>query len=190
MRRNMMATLLLSQGTPMILMGDEFGRTQGGNNNAYCQNNELTWLDWEEHSERDRAFQAFVEGLLRLRRNLPILRQTRFLHGQKIGTKGNQNIVWFKPDGGIMGPDDWGVAHAKTIGMLLCDAEEFRVLILLNAHHETVPFHLPASGIGSAWRTLVDTAEGSIEPEDAVRTPGEMFGLPARSLFMFTADEP
>ncbi|MPY69649.1 MAG: glycogen debranching protein GlgX [Alphaproteobacteria bacterium] len=190
MRRNMMATLLLSQGTPMILMGDEFGRTQEGNNNAYCQDNELTWLDWEEHSERDQAFQAFVQGLLRLRRNLPILRQTRFLHGQQVGERGNQNIVWFKPDGGVMGPDDWGVAHAKTIGMLLCDVEEFGVLILLNAHHETVPFLLPDHGIGSAWHTLVDTAEGLIEPEDAVRTPGEMFGLPARSLLMFTVAEP
>jgi glycogen operon protein len=190
MRRNMMATLLLSQGTPMILMGDEFGRTQGGNNNVYCQNNELTWLDWEEHSERDRAFQAFVEGLLRLRRNQPILRQTRFLHGQQVGRKGSQNIVWFKPDGGVMGPDDWGVAHAKTIGMLLCDAEEFRVLILLNAHHETVPFRLPDHDVAPAWLTLVDTAEGLIEPEDAFRTPGEMFDLPARSLFMFKVDKP
>ncbi|MEX2455594.1 MAG: glycogen debranching protein GlgX [Rhodospirillaceae bacterium] len=189
MRRNMIATLLLSQGTPMLLMGDESGQSYGGNNNAYCQDNELTWLDWNRRSERDLAFREFLDGVVRLRKSLPVLRQSTFLHGQTIGDGDAQNIVWLKPDGEAMGPEDWGTAHAKTIGMLLCDSDACRTLILLNAYHEAVPFRMPEHDEGSGWRTLVDTAAGRIEPDDDLRAAGETFDLPGRSLFMFGAHE-
>ena len=88
MRRNIAATMLLSQGTPMILMGDEVGRTQQGNNNAYCQDNEITWFNWKDIGERERAFMEFLRGVIRIRKRYRILRANRFLHGEPIDEKG------------------------------------------------------------------------------------------------------
>ena len=96
MRRNLMATLLLSQGTPMMLMGDEVGRTQGGNNNAYCQDNETSWLDWSALSPRDEGFLDFTSKLIALRKRLPLLRQTQFLHGEPAGGDGTKDVTWYR----------------------------------------------------------------------------------------------
>ena len=185
-RRNMVATLLLSQGTPMMLMGDEFGRSQQGNNNAYCQDNELVWMRWQSHSERDLKFRAFVEGLVRLRRAMPVLRQTRFLHGKPVGDSGMDDVLWLKPDGSAMTPEDWNNGHTKSIGLLLCEPDLRQTLILMNAHHEAVPFQLPERR-ARAWRIVVDTAVGRIKPDLPPLPSGEMFHLQGRSLFLLTA---
>src|SRR5690606_24403511 len=95
LRRATMATLLFSQGTPMILMGDEIGHSQDGNNNAYCQDNPMTWLKWEGISERDAAFHDFVRGLVAIRRRFPLLRGRNFLHGRAIDGNGTRDVAWF-----------------------------------------------------------------------------------------------
>jgi glycogen operon protein len=190
MRRNLIATLLISQGTPMVRMGDEVGQTLNGNNNAYCQDNVLSWFDWENGRERDQAFRAFIEGIIRLRKTMPILRQTFFLHGQPIGNDGIENVVWLKPDGNRMEPANWENNHTRTVGLLLCDESLERALILLNAHHEMVAFRLPGSNTASSWRMIIDTADGRIEPPGFYYSAGETFDLPERSLFLFTARLP
>jgi glycogen operon protein len=185
MRRNVMATLLASQGTPMILMGDEIGRSQLGNNNAYCQDNEMSWLNWSAIGDRDQAFLAFMRKLIGLRRRLPLLRQTHFLHGAEISPDGTKNAKWLKPDGEEMTPKDWDNNHSRSIGLLLCGTGELPLLLLTNSHSEDLSFELAApTGIAS-WRLLVDTARGVIEPDDNPIAPGATVTLPARTLFLF-----
>jgi isoamylase len=185
MRRNLMATLLLSQGTPMMLMGDEVGRTQLGNNNAYCQDNEISWLQWRELSDRDRAFLEFVCGLNRLRRSHPLLRQPRFLHGEIVREREVPNVVWLRPDAKPMAPSDWDTPMARSVAMLLADREGRFLLLLTNASHVDVPYESPRpDGIGQ-WRLLVDTARGLIEPGEPVRAKGMKIDVPARSLLLF-----
>ena len=185
MRRNLMATLLVSQGTPMILMGDEIGHTLSGNNNAYCQDSELTWLDWEHHAERDQSFLAFVRSLIRLRKSMPVLRQTNFLHGRPVGDSETADVVWLKPDGREMEPEDWANPHTKSIALLYCDAELKRTLILVNAHHDLLTFRLPDRETARAWRMVLNTANGRIDPDEPNHPAGEPFDLQGRSLVLF-----
>src|SRR4029079_11033055 len=132
MRRGIMATLLLSQGTPMILMGDEVGRTQNGNNNAYCQDSPIAWLDWKSVGEADRAFMEFLRGIIRMRKRYRILRANRFLHGEPVDEKGTRSVVWFRPDGKEMDAASWGDGNARVIGMLLSD-NSTRLLVLVSS---------------------------------------------------------
>lgn len=161
MRRNLIAILLLSQGTPMILMGDEIGRSQHGNNNAYCQDNEMNWLEWHERSPRNHAFRDFVSGMIAIRRRHRLLAQPHFLHGEP-APDGRPDIVWLRPDGKTMQQQDWDNPQTRAMGVLLDDGAE-RLLLLLNAHHEPVGFTLPTTDDG--WMLLVDTADGRILPE-------------------------
>ena len=186
-RRNIMATLLLSQGTPMLLMGDEVGRSQHGNNNAYCQDNEITWLSWEGHSEHNTAFAAFVRGLIHLRKRHSLLRGTYFYHGEAVDGTGVPDVVWIRPDAGVMEPKDWENGHTRSIGLLFCAIDRSRLLILVNAHHETVPFRLPNAETAPSWRIAVDTDQGRIDPEEPHLPADAVFDLPARSLFLFVA---
>ncbi|MGF1610877.1 MAG: glycogen debranching protein GlgX [Kiloniellales bacterium] len=186
-RRNLLATLLVSQGTPMLLMGDEFGRSRAGNNNAYCQDNELSWLDWEAQSERDQSFRTFLEGLIRLRKFLPMLRQTTYLHGQRVGAHRFPNVGWLRPDGNHMTAEDWENGHTKCVGLQLFDRALSGTLILLNAHHEPVAFKLPGEEAVRDWRMIVDTATGRILPEASRYPAGEIFEVAGRSLYLFTA---
>ena len=167
LRRGLMATLLISQGTPMILMGDEVGRSQRGNNNAYCQDNEISWLDWSSIGERDAAFFAFTRELIRLRKRLRLLRQTRFLHGEEVGDDGTKNVVWLTPDGAEMTPADWNNGLSKSIGLMLCGTEDPPLLLLTNSHSEELSFRLDAPQAVTGWQLLVDTARGVIEPRRA-----------------------
>ncbi len=162
MRRNLMATLLLSQGTPMILMGDEMGRTQHGNNNAYCQDNEISWLAWEEREPRDLAFLEFTQRLLTLRASMPLLTQTRFLHGAPVDDGGTPDVCWLHPDGSEMQEPDWhdGVLGAK--GLLLSGEDGTRLLVMFNRQSDRVSFHVPESLQGRRWRLLADTATGTV----------------------------
>jgi isoamylase len=185
MRRNLMATLLVSQGTPMILMGDEVGRTQRGNNNAYCQDNEIAWVDWSNIGKRDEAFLDFTRRLAGFRKRLRFLRQTRFLHGEKVSDYGTKNVAWLRPDGAEMRPEDWNNGLSKSIGLMLCGKEALPLLILTNSHSEELSFKVGASGGISGWRLLVDTARGLIEPDEPITGPGAAVTLPARALLLY-----
>ena len=187
MRRSSMATLLLSQGTPMMLMGDEVGRTQGGNNNAYCQDNEISWLKWTGIGSRDEAFLDFTAKLVGLRQRLPLLRQTHFLHGEKVAREGTKSVTWFRPDGIEMTQADWDNGLSKCIGAMLCGSEDLPLSILLNAHHENIGFKLAALESVVGWKLIVDTARDLIEPDEPPVEPGVSVTLPARSLLLYEA---
>ena len=142
-KRNLLATLLFSQGVPMLLAGDELGHTQRGNNNAYCQDNELSWVDWDPGAE-DRDLAAFVARLTALRREHAALRRRHYARPGE--------VRWLKPQGGEMSEEDWRSPFARCLGMLVPGEES--LLLLLNAHHEAVAFTLPAG----EWTTILDTA--------------------------------
>jgi glycogen operon protein len=169
--RNMLATLLLSQGVPMLLGGDEFGRSQGGNNNSYCQDNEISWFDWEGMGEDGEALLAFTRKLIALRRDHIVFHRNRFFHGQTIPGTEVKDVVWLRPDGQEMTEDDWQDAHAKALAVRLSgeaglmhltergeQEPDDTFLILVNAAHETVNFRLPPEPAEARWEVLVDTA--------------------------------
>jgi len=155
LRRSLMATLMFSQGTPMVLMGDEIGRSQGGNNNSYCQDNEMNWLAWAEPGERDALFRDFVRKVIAIRRSQPLLAQPRFLHGEDTGT-GRPDIRWTRPDGAELQREDWDNPATRAMGIEFND-DRNSLLILVNAHHEPLDFALPRSD--RPWQVLLDTAE-------------------------------
>lgn len=182
MRRNLAATVLLSQGTPMLLMGDEIGRSQGGNNNSYCQDNEMNWLQWSGVSERDQAFSEFLAKVIRIRKSHPLLRQTRFLHANRVDEAGMLDVQWLRPDGQAMEDGDWLSGSTRAVGMLLANATE-RVLLLSNAHHEAVDFSLPPMA-DAPWHLLIDTAEGTADPRARTKQEGDLRTAEARSLVL------
>ena len=165
-QRNLLATLLLSQGPPMLLSGDELGRTQGGNNNAYCQDNETSWIDW---SAVDHGLHDFVKRLLKLRHAQPVLRRERFFQGQVGKGQDRKDIEWLRPDGQEMRDSDWGDKATTSIGMWLngslipdraADGSTITgdtLLILLHSSAERVDWCIPAA-YGSRWEVLIDTA--------------------------------
>ena len=167
-KRNFLATLLLSQGVPMILGGDELGRTQCGNNNAYCQDNEMSWFDWER---LDGDLMGFLTRLIRLRRDHPVFRRRRFFQGVQIMSEELTDIAWFRPDGGQMGADDWRNGYARSLGVFLNgdeiatpDARGRRLhddtfFLLLNAHDQGLRFTLPRGPYGRRWMRILDTAD-------------------------------
>jgi len=172
-KRNFLATLLLAQGIPMILSGDEMGRTQRGNNNAYCQDNDLSWLQW---ASADKDLIAWVARLIRLRRRHPAFRRRKWL---RTGAEA-ADVRWYTPDGRPMTGSDWGNGRAKSIGMFLSGAMGYMdqhgdvlsdddFLLLFNAHGEELTFRLPRDS-GDGWRPLLDTRDGEIpSPPDGLR---------------------
>jgi glycogen operon protein len=187
-RRNLMATLLLAQGVPMLLMGDELGRSQAGNNNAYCQDNELSWCRWQGIGAEDAAFLAFVRRLIGLRQAHPLLRQTCFLHGRRRNAAGRKDVIWLADDGREMQERHWRDPANRRFGLMLADETE-TLLLLANAHGHPVPFALPSVGAGagrpdSGWELLLDTAA----PAAAARpAPGRSLLLAASSLVLLRA---
>jgi glycogen operon protein len=183
--RNILATLLLSQGTPMLLAGDERRNTQEGNNNAYCQDNELSWLDWEL-GERDAALLAFTKRLLRLRAEHPVFRRSAFLTGEERQGSGAPDVWWFRPDGRKMTQADWARGDAFALGAFLNGAEiptltddgepveDDSFLVLFNAWREPVTFVLPPARFGRRWAHELCTADPLLEPNGksfAARSP-------------------
>ena len=192
---NLMATLLLSQGTPMLLAGDEFSRTQQGNNNVYCQDNELGWIDWNLDDE-GRQLLAFTRYLIRLRRRYPILRRGRFLVGEYNAELGVKDVTWLAPDGREMTQEDWETPQARCLGMLLDgraqptgirrSGADATLLLLLNAHHETLQFQLPGVAQGRDWQCLLDTmADPPALDDGLVHGFDAAFEMGARSLALF-----
>jgi glycogen operon protein len=184
MRRGLLTAMLLSQGTPMILMGDEVGRSQQGNNNAYCQDSELSWFNWR-HTAEDDAFCAYTAGLLRLRKRLPLLRQPDFLHGDRALRDGTRNVTWLRPDGQEMQEADWTNGYSRSIGLMIAESGRAPLLMLLNAYHEDLEYRTPPSRAILEWRLLADSARGIIEPNEPSIGHGGVVTLPARGVLLF-----
>jgi len=168
-RRNFLTTLLISQGVPMLLGGDEFGRTQNGNNNAYCQDNELSWFHWEKWDENQKALFEFTRRLIQLRHQHPVFRRPKFFQGRRIRGSEIKDVMWFNPGGNEMSEKDWSLPLARCLGMMLSgdtidvlgfQGEPIRddtFLFLMNAHYETISFLLPGQE-NIEWQLLLDTA--------------------------------
>ena len=179
-KRNFLATMLLSQGVPMLLYGDAFGRTQQGNNNAYCQDNEISWVHWDL-LEKEKELFAFVQRLTALRQNHPVFRRRNFFQGRAIKGAGVKDILWLRPDGREMTDEEWNQEHARTLGVFLSGSavdeidergqiiSDENFVLLLNAHHEEVPFTLPSLASGMTWITLIDTSH------DCTRSPATLY---------------
>ncbi len=173
-KRSFLATLLLSQGAPMLLAGDELGNTQFGNNNAYCQDNEISWINWKLEPDGEALLQ-FVYRVVALYREQPVFHRRRFFHGRSIHGADAPEISWFDPSGGEMSNEDWNNGYARCLGVRLAggdiDVDEHgesihgdTMLILFNADHvNTIPFKLPPPGNGHPWELVFDTAETDSE---------------------------
>ncbi|GHF84899.1 glycogen debranching protein GlgX [Streptomyces thermodiastaticus] len=198
-QRNFLATLLLSQGIPMLCHGDELGRTQRGNNNAYCQDNEISWVDWNL-TEEQRELTEFTRYVIGLRAAHPVLRRRRFFQGET-ATRDDQplpDLVWLRPDGGEMTEADWQRSDAHSVAVFLNgdaiaepDRQGRRVvddsfLLLLNGYWEPVDFRLPGPVYGERWTTLIDTAEDQGLPDEAEHKHSGTLRLESRSLVLLT----
>jgi glycogen operon protein len=194
-QRNFLSTLLLSQGTPMLLGGDELSRTQHGNNNAWCQDNELSWLDWELDDEQE-ALIAFTKRLIALRREHPVFRRRDFLRGAPVVEGGLPDAYWFRPEGRRMTRRDWERDDFHVVGLFLNgDAiptldrqgqpvRDDSFLLLFNAHFEDVDFTLPSRRYGTAWALELNTAKPDAEPDSAVIAARGAVKLVARSMMV------
>ena len=192
-QRNFLATLLLSQGVPMLLAGDEVGRSQQGNNNAYCQDNAISWFDWDLSSEQS-ALAAFVSRLIRLRLTHPLLHRHRFFSGQILKGVGVKDAFWVGPDGNEMDAGAWHDWHAKALGLVLVGEKidetdrrgrplvDDNFLLLLNAHDEEVPFILPPLPSAQRWENVLDTARHGGLRSTGRYLAGEHYPLVDRSL--------
>jgi isoamylase len=193
-QRNMLATLLLSRGTPMILGGDEFARTQRGNNNAYCQDNEISWFNWDISNEGDALFQ-FTRRLVGLRRAYPVLHRARFLTGEWDSELGVKDATWIAPHGEEMKQEQWRDPHTRCFGLVLDgraqptgiarQGSDATLMMILNAHDDVVPFRLPRIAGGRSWLKLIDTNDpySSDQDEKAVRF-GHVLEAAGRSIIV------
>jgi len=192
--RNMLATLLFSQGTPMLLAGDEFARTQHGNNNAYAQDNEISWIDWESIDEDGIELLEFTRKLIQLRQNLPILRRGRFLSGVYNEELDVKDVTWLTPAGDEMTPEHWQDPNARCISILLDGraqptgirrrGTDVTLLMILNAYHDVVQCTLPEVVGGSAWMCHIDTNQPDLEAP-AEFAFGSEYTVTGRSLLLF-----
>jgi len=192
--RNFLATMLLSQGIPMLCGGDEIGRTQGGNNNAYCQDNAISWIDWQR-AEQFGDLLEFTRELIALRRAHGVLRRRRFFQGRPIRGRDVKDIAWYRPAGREMTDHDWSAHHTRTFGVRLAGAasedqdEEGRdkagdtLYLAFNAHHERVRFVLPAVEEGERWERILDTAQRQWGRPH--RLPGHSYRVAGRSVAAF-----
>ena len=193
-KRNLMASLLLSVGVPMISGGDEVGRTQHGNNNAYCQDSELSWTPWDLTLQQQQ-FLAFTRRLLRFRRTQPVLTRRKYFHGRSIRGAEAKDLYWLDPSGREMTDDAWNAPFVRSLGVLMVgnalDEVDERgrqvrgdtLLILLNAHYDEVPFALPTITDGTAWVRIIDTIEPYVE--ERRYEEGEKYCLQGRTLAVF-----
>ncbi|MGD9512728.1 glycogen debranching protein GlgX [Mycolicibacterium austroafricanum] len=198
--RNFLTTLLLSQGVPMICHGDELGRTQGGNNNGYCQDNEITWIAW---ASADTELLDFTRMVSRLRAEHPVFRRRRFFSGKPVGRRGQAglpDIAWFTPEGAEMTGEDWGSGFAKSVGVYLnghgipdMDARGQRViddsfLLFFNAHHEPIEFTLPPKKFATAWQPVVSSAAPVAPEPGEPHQAGATVSVEARTVLVLRAE--
>jgi isoamylase len=198
-KRNLMTTLILSQGVPMLLAGDELSQTQQGNNNTYCQDNELTWLNWEL-TEEQQDFCDVVRAVIQLRRTHPVFQRRKFFQDRAIHGEDVHDIAWFESSGQEMSEEAWNSGYVRCLGVqlagdLIGDRDERgepvrddTILLLLNAHYEAIPVTLPVRGAGQEWERLLDTADPHGEP---VHCPGgEQYVLQGRSTVVLRTEAP
>ncbi len=195
-KRNFLATLLLSQGVPMLLAGDERGHSQNGNNNAYCQDNEASWIDWRS-TPRRAALAEFTRLLIVLRRSHRVFRRRDFFEGRPLHGKEAKDIQWLRPDGAEMTDEEWDEEHARSLGVYLAGgdlgeldrygvpANDDDFLILFNAHSEPLEFRPPDFG-GGPWHALFDTAVEPLKTSVERFTPDKPYRLEARALALLT----
>jgi isoamylase len=202
-KRNILATLFLSQGVPMLLAGDEIGRTQHGNNNSYCQDNELSWVNWQLQKE-DKKLLFFVRKLIRMRKAHPVFRRQHFFQGRSIKSPQVQDIVWLTPEGREMTDEEWQHAHARCLGLMLVGKaieehderhepiSDDNFLLLLNAHHDSIGFTLPTDTDLSHWLLVVDTTDDQYDPRETQYFKGgeTCYQLNRHSLVLFKAAKP
>src|SRR5690349_8431136 len=193
-QRNFIATLVLSQGIPMLLGGDEIGRTQQGNNNAYCQDNEISWFDWET---MDRGLFEFTRRVIQIRNDHPVFRRRGWFKGRPLRGKGISDIAWFRTDGGEMSEEDWQTGFAKSLMVFLngdglhdLDEAGKRIrdasfLLLFNAHHEALDFTLPGAMFGNTWQLVLDTA-AEMGDGDGTYAAGTIVRVGARSVVVLS----
>jgi isoamylase len=194
-KRNFLATLLLSQGVPMICGGDEIDRTQRGNNNAYCQDNALSWFDWNL-DERREALHRFTSKLVRLRLRHPNLHRRKFYQDRSIRRSDVKDIVWLRPDGQPMTDEEWFAGWVRCLGVMLNgetlgDVDDSgspivdnTFLLLLNCHHERIDFFAPAGPKGGSWTIVIDTNEPDLEPGSITLNQGGFVRLVCQSLML------
>jgi isoamylase len=200
-KRNFLATLLLSQGVPMILGGDEISRTQNGNNNAYCQDNESTWVDWRLDGCKISLLE-FTQKMIQLRRDHPSLHRQKFYQGRAIrGTK-EKDIVWLRPDGQEMTDEEWGLGWVRCLGMLLNGEtigevdesgeliKDDTFLIMLNCHHESIQFYVPKPPDAEKWEIITDTNNPELECDTRFSEPGSAIELVPLSLVVCREPKP
>jgi glycogen operon protein len=195
--RNMLGTLLLSQGTPMIVAGDEFARTQKGNNNAYCQDNEISWVDWSLR-DKNNAQVKFVQKLMALRHKFPILRHSRFLTAEINPETEVKAISWINANGSEMTAEEWGDGNTRCFGMLMDGRAQSSgiqkrgldatMLLVMNSWQDAVNFTLPPAPEGASWILLIDT--NSLETEPHAFAFGAVYEVTARSLLLFLMKPP
>jgi isoamylase len=197
-KRNLLATLLLSLGVPMMLAGDEFGHTQGGNNNAYCQDSDISWLEWEDIRPEDVALREFVRYLVRLRRQHRVFSRPRFFRGEVVSEAGLKDLTWVTPAGVEVTGEYWGNQSALSLGYVLGGAAgEFftrggqrdideSFLVMMNAYYGDLDFRFPRLSTPLIWEALVDTAEPSgIAKDGRLWNPGETYRLRGHSFALF-----
>ncbi len=194
MKRNFLTTLFLSQGVPMLLAGDEISRTQKGNNNAYCQDNELSWINWDR---ADTELLQFTRKLIDLYKGHPVFSRHRWFKGRPIKGKGVEDIAWFSLDGTEMTEQNWNEDFAKSLCVYLSghnlkypdpmgtETLDDSFFIVFNAHAEALPFKLPRKKYGKHWTTVVDTHSGKINGTTKKYSPDEALTIEARSILVF-----
>lgn len=190
-KRNFIATLFLSQGVPMLLSGDEIGRTQRGNDNAYCQDNEISWFEWNL-DQRKQELLKFTQKAIYLMKDHPVLRRRRFFQGRQLFGSNVKDITWLKPDGNEMTEEAWTQSHVRTIGMILAGdvidelnqrgerIADDMLLIILNADSSSIPFVIPKTG--QQWETILHTCSRPLDSFEQVINSGEKLDLESRSV--------
>lgn len=193
-KRNFLTTLFLSQGVPMLVAGDELGRTQGGNNNAYCQDNEISWINW---SKADKSLHDFTCRLIHFYKAHPVFTRKRWFKGQPIRGVGLEDIAWFLPGGEEMQEQNWSEDFAKCIGVYL-NGRGLRstspkgepifddsFYIVFNAAHHGMDFKLPAEKFGATWIKIIDTSTNQMDEETDILRAGEVVHVPDRSVLVW-----
>jgi glycogen operon protein len=196
-KRNLLATLLLSQGTPMMLSGDEFGHTQNGNNNVYCQDTELAWLNWETITSDGQSLIEFVRRVVALRQAFPVLRRSRFMTGEYNADLDVRDVRWLSPEATDIEAEQWQDTQARCFGMLMDGraqasgikrpAMDATVLLVVNSHHDVVRFKLPEVTGGTTWRCLLDTNVPEVD-EVATFSTGDAYEITGRSLVLYALE--
>lgn len=192
-KRNFLTTLFLSQGVPMLVAGDEFGRTQSGNNNAYCQDNQVSWLDWEN---ADHELREFTKKVIHICKDHPTFRRRRWFQGLPIKGSGMDDVMWYLPEGTEMPEESWNHDFAKSLGVyfngngIRCvDYDGNRIkddsfYIIFNAHHEALEYTLPSEQCGKAWKKIIDTSDGFIGEDNEELDAGNAIQVQARSVMV------